>query len=503
MRTLMVWGCTSGAGKSLVATALVRLAARRGIAVAPFKAQNMSNNARVVRRVAPAGERDGGWGEIGSAQYLQALAAGVEPGTDHNPVLLKPERDTASQVIVHGRVEPALGKLGWRARSATLAAAAQAAFDRLAARHALVVVEGAGSPAEPNLAPDDYVNLEVLRWAARHGPVDALLVADIDRGGAFAHFWGTWSLLPDDLRPRLRGFVANKFRGDASLLAPAPQWLAERTGVPLVAVLPMLADHGLPEEDGWFGAPPAAAARSGERRRVAIVAWPRLANLDEFAPLAASPGLRLRWVRRADELAADDLIVLPGSKQVSGDLEWLRAAGFETALAAHVRAGGAVLGICGGLQMLGLRIVDRDGFDGVAGVDIAGLGLLPVVTRYVERKHLARRDARFAALEGAWSPWSGLAAGGYEIRHGRTDELPGADARVALRADDGSVLGWQQGAVLGVCLHGLFEQPALVAALAGAAPAAGHESAFDRIADAFEAACDPALLEALFTGDRR
>jgi adenosylcobyric acid synthase len=418
-------------------------------------------------------------------------------------VLLKPETDTGAQVIVQGQRRSTLRATDFSARSATLAAAAQAAFDRLAAQHALVVVEGAGSPAEPNLAPDDYVNLEVLRWAARHGPVDALLVADIDRGGAFAHFWGTWSLLPDDLRPRLRGFVANKFRGDASLLAPAPQWLAERTGVPLVAVLPMLAAHGLPDEDGWFGAPPAAGPGDDARRRIAIVAWPRLANLDEFAPLAASPGLRLRWVRRADELAADDLIVLPGSKQVSGDLEWLRAAGFETALAAHVRAGGAVLGICGGLQMLGLRIVDRDGFDGVAGTDITGLGLLRVVTRYAERKHLARRGARFAALEGAWRAWSGHAVEGYEIHHGCSESMPGADARVALRADDGSVLGWQQGPVLGVYLHGLFEQPELVAALAGAAPAAGHESAFDRIADAFEAACDPALLEALFTGDRR
>ena len=250
-RTLIVWGTTSGAGKSWLATALCRVALRRGIQVAPFKAQNMSNNARVVSRAGMGEPQDGAaLGEIGSAQYFQALAAGVTPHTDMNPVLLKPERDTASQVVVHGLANAALSSLSWRERSALLAVSAQTSFQRLAAANDLIVVEGAGSPAEVNLAPQDYVNLGTARWAQAAGPAAALLVSDIDRGGSFAHCYGTWALLPDDLRGLLQGFVFNRFRGDAALLAPGPQQLQQLTGVPLAGVIPLRRDHGLPEEDG-------------------------------------------------------------------------------------------------------------------------------------------------------------------------------------------------------------------------------------------------------------
>lgn len=242
---LMVWGASSGAGKSLLTTALCRWASRQGLKVAPFKAQNMSGNVCEVV-LAP----DGSVGEMASAQYFQALAARVTPHVDMNPVLLKPVCDTASQVVVRGRIVPALSDMPWRERSARLAAAARHSFERLAAQHDVLVIEGAGSPAEINLAAQDYVNLGTARWAREAGNLKALLIADIDRGGAFAHLYGTFALLPDDLRPALAGFVLNKFRGDIGLLAPGPRHLQELTGTPILGVLPMRRDHGLPEEDG-------------------------------------------------------------------------------------------------------------------------------------------------------------------------------------------------------------------------------------------------------------
>jgi adenosylcobyric acid synthase len=468
-KTLIVWGCSSGAGKSLVSAALCRWAANAGLDVAPFKAQNMSNNARVV-----AG------GEIGSAQYFQALAARVAPGVDMNPVLLKPERDTASQVVLKGVVAPELATLPWRERSGVLATAAREAFDRLAARHALRVVEGAGSPAEINLAPQDYVNLGVARWARAQGSVQALLVADIDRGGAFAHLYGTWSLLPEDLRPLLAGFLLNKFRGDAGLLAPGPEQLRALCGVPLLGVLPMLREHGLPEEDGLLAAPP---QREQARLRVAVLAPPALSNHDEFQPLLAASAVQLVWARRPAELSGADLIVLPGSKQVSGDLAWLRAQGFEAPLRAHAAAGKPLLGLCGGLQMLGEWLDDPEGVDGQAHGPLPGLGLLPIRTRYAAPKRVRASQARFAAeLPAAWSVWAGLRVPGYEIRCGRT-EGPGAVAW----ADDGQPLAWAQGSVLGLYLHGALEQPALLRALCGAA-VDGLDAVFDRLAEHLEGA---------------
>ena len=379
----MVWGTSSGAGKSLLSTALCRWAARQGIVVTPFKAQNMSNNARVVPGL------DGEWAEMGSAQYFQALAARVTPHVDMNPVLLKPERDTASQVVVHGRVDVGLSRLAWRERSALLATAARQSFARLLVQHELLVIEGAGSPAEINLAPQDYVNLDTARWAREAGTLKALLVTDIDRGGAFAHLYGTWAMLPQDLRPALAGFVLNKFRGDAALLAPGPDQLQALTGVPLLGVLPMRRDHGLPDEDG-IDAPPVnrahAARGAANGLRIAIVAWPHLSNLDEFHPLANAG--TLRWVHSAAELDGADWIVLPGSKQVSGDLAWLRAQGLDLVIAHHVRQGRPLLGICGGLQVLGELLDDPDGVDGEAHGPVPGLQLLPLTTHYAAPKRL-------------------------------------------------------------------------------------------------------------------
>jgi adenosylcobyric acid synthase len=489
-RALIVWGASSGAGKSLLTTALCRWAAREGLRVAPFKAQNMSNNARVV----PAS--DGHVGEIGSAQYFQALAARVAPNVDMNPVLLKPERDTASQVVVQGRVDAALSRQPWRERSAQLAAAARQSFGRLADRHDVIVVEGAGSPAEINLAPQDYVNLGTARWAADRGVCRALLVADIDRGGAFAHLYGTWALLPDDLRPLLSGFVLNKFRGDATLLAPGPAQLQRLSGVPLLGVLPMQRDHGLPEEDGLYATPSAPAGGP----RIAIVAAPHISNLDEFQPLMAAASVR--WVRRADELESADWVVLPGSKQTSGDLAWLRAQGLDAAIVAHAQAGRPVLGICGGLQMLGQSLADPDGVDGEAFDVRPGLGLLPLATRYAAPKRLRVAPVRFApslgAGQGAWAPLAGLAGPAYEIRCGHTVATP-AGAQPALFDTDGAAVGWCAGPahnVLGIATHGLFENADALRALLGTQVRTLDQS-LDALADLIDHHLGAATLRAL------
>jgi len=480
---LMVWGASSGAGKSLLAAAVCRWAARQGLDVAPFKAQNMSNNARVVAAA------DGGFGEIGAAQYFQALAARVAPSVDMNPVLLKPESDTSSQVVLHGRVHGALSRQPWRERSAALARAARASFERLAARHELLVIEGAGSPAEINLAPQDYVNLDTARWAGAAGRLRAWIVADIDRGGAFAHLHGTWALLPDDLRRHLDGFVLNKFRGDAALLAPGPERLRELTGVPVLGVLPMLRDHGLPEEDGVYAAPPAAAGP-----RVAVLAFPHISNLDEFHPLGRA--CRLRWARTPVELADADWIILPGSKQVSGDLAWLRAQRLDAAIERHVRAGKRVLGVCGGLQLLGRVLDDPDGVDGQPHGPLPGLGLLPLDTRYARPKRVTAAPVRFAALAPPWESLSGLRVPAYEIRNGTTAPSPAAAVAAVLHDARGSAIGWQAGAVLGVYAHGLFEAPEVMRALFGTLVPT-LDASLDGLADRLQEHMDAGALHSL------
>ncbi|MBN8505984.1 MAG: cobyric acid synthase [Burkholderiales bacterium] len=473
-RTLIVWGCSSGAGKSLLATAICRWAANQGLRVAPFKAQNMSNNARLVPT------RDGGCGEIGSAQYFQALAARAPAQVDFNPVLLKPESDTASQVLVHGRVRADLGRMPWRERSHQLAQAARESFERVASAHELVVVEGAGSPAEINLAEHDFVNLGVARWARELGPTQALLVADIDRGGAFAHLHGSWALLPPDLRPLLVGFILNKFRGDAALLAPGPQQLQQLTGVPLLGVLPMLRAHGLPEEDGVQALPP---VRGAATRRVAVLAPPALSNLDEFQPLQQLASVQLVWVREPGQLAGADWIVLPGSKQVRADLAWLRARGLEAPIREHARLGRPLLGLCGGLQMLGEWLDDPLGLEGSAPGRDPGLGLLPLRTHYALPKRLLPGQLRFGCALGAWQALTGLAFEGYEIRCGHSESA----ACAVLHAADGQATGWQRGNVLGVYGHGLFEAAAVQQALFGET-IPPVDLRFDELARSLEAA---------------
>ncbi len=480
-KSVMVLGTTSGAGKSWLTTALCRYYARQGLKVAPFKAQNMSNNARVV-----AG------GEIGSAQYFQALAANAVPDVRMNPLLLKPEKDTQSQVILMGQVDPALSRMEWRGRSASVWPVVAKALDELLEENDVVVMEGAGSPAEINLKSSDIVNMRV----ALHAAAACLLVTDIDRGGAFAHLYGTWAMLDAAEQKLIRGFVLNKFRGDAGLLAPGPQMLMDLTGVPTVATLPMWWQHGLPEEDGVFD--DRSRSIGQVTKTIAVIAYPRLSNLDEFQPLKNIPGVRLLWARSPGDLAglaATDWVILPGSKHTSSDLAWLRSRGLDQSIAGHADAGGMVLGVCGGLQMLGEALIDPHGIDGNG----PGLGLLSLVTVFEEDKTVQHRRARFEAVRGPWAALAGVEVQGYEIHHGQTsaraDMVAGGQAATAVMPGG---LAWQNeaGNVLGIYLHGLFEDPAALKALFGAS-AATLDSVFDGLADYVGEHFDRALLQSL------
>ncbi|HWH75689.1 MAG TPA: cobyric acid synthase [Methylibium sp.] len=477
-RAVMVLGCTSGAGKSWLATALCRWYARQGLRVAPFKAQNMSNHARVALR------SDGSAGEIGSAQHFQALAARVRPDVRMNPVLLKPESDRRSQVVLMGEARPELAALPWRERSTLLWPTAQAALASLRDAFDVVVIEGAGSPAEINLAASDYVNTRT----ARASEAACLLLADIDRGGAFAHLFGTHALMDAGVRAQLRGFVLNKFRGDPALLAPAPQQLEALTGVPTLATLPMWREHGLPEEDA---VPADTEGRTGPR--VVVLAYPHASNLDEFEPLREA-GVALHFSRERRTLADADWLLLPGSKHTRADLAWLREQGLDALVQAHAASGRPLLAVCGGLQMLGEQVDDDDGIEGGVPGRSAGLGLLPLATRLAPAKRLGRTPACFATLDGPWAALSGLAVEGYEIHSGRSASRD-AGLRVALGG--AAPLGWQRGNVLALYLHGLFENPALVRALFGAAALRTPDAVFDGLADLLDAHFAPGALQAL------
>ncbi len=420
-RPVMVLGCTSDAGKSFLSAALCRWFARQGESVAPFKAQNMSNNAAVCT--------DGA--EIGRAQFVQAIAAGVSPQARMNPVLLKPEADTHSQVVVMGRYDPAISHTPWLERRQKLWPIITRAYDSLAAEFDRVVIEGAGSPAEPNLMPYDLVNLAV----ARHAQAACYLVADIDRGGAFAHLLGTWQTLDPADRALIRGFVLNKFRGDPALLLNANDWLFERTGVPVVALVP-LKHHILPEEDNFFHRAP---ENSGQNLRIGLVLYPWASNLDDLDPLARQDSVDLIPVRTPNELANLSAIVLPGSKNTVASLDYLRKHGLAAKITTLAAGGLPVYGICGGLQMLGRTIHDPEGIEGG---DATGLGLLDIATSFGTEK--TTRQTTVACTDGG-------SVQGYEIHLGQTTASPRVQAHLA------NNLGFRQGNITGVYLHGIFD----------------------------------------------
>ena len=419
---IMIMGCSSDAGKSFVVTALCRHLANRGVRVAPFKAQNMSNNAAVT----PDGA------EIGRAQYLQALAARLTPQARMNPVLLKPSADTESQVIVMGRVDPLISAMPWLERQPRLWPIVREALHSLMHDYEQVIIEGGGSPAEINLRASDIVNMRV----ARECQADVYLVADIDRGGAFAHLLGTWHCLETEEQALVKGFILNKFRGDPALLGDAMGWLHERTGIPTVALLPMVR-HTLPEEDTLHH----RAQPDMQQINLALIVYPYASNLDEFDPLVHEPGVTVVPMRGCERLDSYHAILLPGSKNTVASLRYLRQSGLAAELSRAVQRGVPVLGICGGLQLLGREIHDPHHIESG---DCPGLGLLDLTTTLVPNKTTRQREV----------PWQGTLLRGYEIHHGQTQ----ASERVQAYLPDS--LGWYQDNVYGVYVHGLFENAA-------------------------------------------
>ena len=462
-RPLMVLGCTSDAGKSLLVTALCAWFRGQGVRVAPFKAQNMSNNARVVAT-------SHGSGEIGVAQWLQARAAGVEPDVRMNPVLLKPEADTRSQVVVRGIVDRELTATPWQERHDALWTPMAEGFDALASEFDLVVIEGAGSPAEINLV--DQVNNRMVE----HADAAALLVSDIDRGGSFAHLYGTWALVPEATRQRLAGYVLNKFRGDPTLLAPGPARLTELTGMADAGVLPMLR-HRLPREEGAVehgDAPPGAPL-------VVMPLLPFGSNLDEFHVL--SHAASVRWATDVASFEQADIVILPGSKHVVADLAWMRERGLDVAVAQAAASGTPVIGVCGGAMMLGMSLDDPNGAEGFARGAAEMLGLLPLKTMMADDKLTVRSSI----------DWEGEQHDGYEIRHGR---VSGGDDLVVARSALGPV-GWRSGNVVATTIHGLFEDPAFVERLLGVRISPVLDDTFAQLADAVEQHLDTDLLRHL------
>ncbi len=485
MSTLMVQGTASDAGKSILVTALCRALKRRGFHVAPFKPQNMALNSAVTL--------DGG--EIGRAQALQAQACGLQPHTDFNPVLLKPNTDNGAQVIVHGRAIGNRDARDYHDYKPTAMAAVLASHRRLEEQYDTLLVEGAGSPAEINLRDKDIANMGFAE--AVDCPV--ILVADIDKGGVFAQLVGTLELLSESERSRIQGLVINRFRGDISLLTPGIEWLQERTGKPVLGVLPYLHGLHLDEEDG-LGGRLHWQAESEAPLRVIVPLTPRISNHTDFDALRLHPRGELTFVAEGQPIPAADLICLPGSKSVRADLAWLSEQGWEAAIARHLRYGGHLIGICGGYQMLGQAIHDPLGLEGDAG-SAPGLGLLAFETTLKAEKQLRRVNGH---LNLPGEP----VVEGYEIHAGISQgpALSHPAAQLASGLADGAIS--DDGRILGSYLHGLFDHPDACAALLAwtgleqaqtQAPdyRALREAAIERLADAVDTHLDMAAITAL------
>ena len=480
MTTLMVQGTTSDAGKSTLVTALCRWIRRQGVRVVPFKPQNMALNSAVTA--------DGG--EIGRAQAVQAQAAGLEPHTDMNPVLLKPNSDTGAQVIIHGHAVTTMNAVAYHDYKAIAMQAVLASHQRLSTAYPVVMVEGAGSPAEINLRAGDIANMGFAE--AVDCPV--LLIADINRGGVFAHLVGTLELLSPSEQARVKGFVINRFRGDIALLQPGLDWLEARTGKPVVGVLPYVMDLHLEAEDGLDQR---QADKAEQVLKVVVPVLPRISNHTDFDPLRLHPQVDLQFIGAGQAIPPADLIILPGSKSVRGDLAHLRANGWEAAISRHLRYGGKLLGICGGLQMLGQRIHDPLGLEGAPGSS-DGLGLLAFETTLEHEKQLRNVRGRLT-LENA-------EVSGYEIHAGVT--VGPALEHSLVQLDDGRCDGARSldGQILGTYLHGLFESPESSSALlrwAGLADVQAvdyhglRERDIERLADLVERHLDTGLLREL------
>lgn len=478
----MIQGTCSGAGKSTLVAGLCRLLAREGLGVAPFKPQNMSLNSAVAA--------DGG--EIGRAQALQAMAARVPALVDMNPVLLKPSSDTRAQVVVAGKPFADLPAQGYQDLKPRLLGEVLGAFQRLHGKFDAVIVEGAGSPAEVNLRANDIANMGFAE--AVDCPV--LLVADIDRGGALAHVLGTLACLSDSERSRVEGIVINRFRGDLALLEPGIEWLERECGKPVLGVLPYLDGLVLDAEDAL----PEPKLKTGTDHvfRVVVPVYPRISNHTDFDALRLHPGVEVILVGPGDALPAADLVILPGSKNVRADLEFLKAQGWGEAILRHVRYGGRVIGICGGMQMLGTRIDDPQGVEGPAGSSV-GLGLLDFHTRLHKEKQLRNVKGHLVL---------GPAFHGYEIHMGTTQ---GAALERPAASVDGKPEGAMSadGRILATYVHGVFDAPGACAALLqwagmqgaeGVDLAAMREQSLERLANSVEANLDIGALRKWLDG---
>lgn len=482
-RVLMVQGTTSDAGKTTLVAGLCRWLYRRGMRVVPFKPQNMALNSAVTV--------DGG--EIGRAQALQALACGLAPHTDMNPILLKPNTDIGAQVIVHGHAIGSMDALDYHGYKSTARNAVLTSFSRLYDQYDAVIVEGAGSPAEINLRHNDIANMGFAE--AVDCPV--VLVADIDRGGVFAHLVGTLALLTESEQRRVCGFVINRFRGDLSLLKSGLDWLEMETGKPVFGVLPYLNGLHVDAEDALPRAH--ISSDSNDSIRVVVPAFPRISNHTDFDPLRAHPQVNFKFVGPGEPLPAADLVILPGSKAVRADLDWLRAQGWESAIKRHLRYGGKLIGICGGFQMLGNAIHDIHGIEGTRGTT-CGLALFDMETGLDTEKQLRNVSGELAGMGGHGR---GVAVRGYEIHSGVSRGAALERPAVYLeRGPDGAVS--DDGQVFGTYVHGLFESAAACATLINWVGIAAQEvpdydvlrmASIERLADACESYLDTNALD--------
>ncbi|ETP73698.1 cobyric acid synthase CobQ [Lachnospiraceae bacterium JC7] len=440
-KAIMIQGTMSNAGKSLIAAGLCRIFHQDGYRVAPFKSQNMALNSFITEEGL----------EMGRAQVVQAEAAGIKPSVLMNPILLKPTTDVGSQVIINGKVSSNMTAREYYKHKKQLIPVVREAYEKLSEDYDIIVIEGAGSPAEVNLRDDDIVNMGMAELA--DAPV--LLVGDIDRGGVFAQLYGTIELLEDHEKARIKGLIINKFRGDKTILDPGLDILRDRTGKEILGVVPYM-DVVIDDEDSlseqldvrrYFGK---KSDSNVNVCKVAVIRLPRISNFTDFTALSTEPGVSLRYVTKVKELGEPDLIILPGTKSTIRDMEWLRATGLEAKIRQKHHAGTMIIGICGGYQMLGESIVDEFGAETAPGTTTRGLGFLPLVTEFSEEKTRTRVTTELSGLSGEFSKLNGQTVTGYEIHMGRTHAVCSEDSANV-----------SAGNVFGTYIHGFFDSDEL------------------------------------------
>lgn len=465
-KPIMIQGTMSNAGKSLIAAGLCRIFRQDGYRVAPFKSQNMALNSFITEEGL----------EIGRAQAVQSQAAGISPRAAMNPILLKPSSDTGSQVIVMGEPVGTMPAREYFRYKKTLLPVIRNAYESLSKDYDIIVIEGAGSPAEINLKQDDIVNMGIARMAK--APV--LLAGDIDRGGVFAQLYGTVMLLEEEERRYIKGLLINKFRGDRTILEPGAEMIEKLCGIPVTGIIPYI-QADIEDEDSLSARLNAREKDEGAALDIAVIRFPRLSNFTDFQAFSCLPGVSVRYVEKMSELSAPDLIILPGTKNTIEDLLWMRQNGLEAAVLKAASSGVPVFGICGGYQMMGRSLTDEKGTEaGAPGVSVRGMGLLETATEFEKEKMRTRVTGRFGALPGIFSALSGREFSGYEIHMGRTRLLEGGRPLSVLRENqeggetgekpDGCVLTDEGGSLqaCGTYVHGIFDEPGTAAVLAEA-----------------------------------